>query len=142
MADGTHTHYPLARLLIADDDTVLRMTLGKLFRKAGYDVTLAADGEDALACLHGQTFDLALIDLNMPKMNGIETLKAFKQYAPDMPVIIFTAIEDQYAYEEAISHGVDRYLTKPLRQDDLLSLVREVISTKMDPNPMSDQPGE
>ncbi len=131
MTEHFHSRHPLARLLIADDDTVLRTTLGKLYTKAGYDVVLADDGEEALGYMRDQAFDLALIDLNMPRMNGIETLKALKKCAPGMPVIIFTAMEDRYVYDEAISHGVDRFLTKPLRQDDLLSLVREVINNRM-----------
>lgn len=127
MADRIYNHPPLARLLIADDDAVLRMTLGKLYTRAGYAVALANDGKEALEYLAGQAFDMALIDLNMPGMNGVETLKALKKCAPDLPVVIFTAVEDRQAYDEAVSCGVTRFLTKPLRRENLLDLVREII---------------
>jgi DNA-binding response OmpR family regulator len=115
------------RLLIADDDTVLRNTLGKLYRKAGFEVVLAVDGEEAIEYAQDQTFDLALIDLSMPKKGGIETLKLLKACSPDMPVIILTAFGDWDTYAEALSKGVDQFLSKPIRQDELLSVVREAL---------------
>ena len=134
MADHVHNNRPLARLLIADDDAALRMTIGKLYTKVGYEVVLAGNGEVALDYVRDQAFDVALIDLNMPKTNGIEILKMLKKYAPGMPVIIFTSMADREVYDEVISHGIDRFLTKPLRQSELLSLVRDVINNKTNKN--------
>lgn len=115
------------RLLIADDDDVLRTTLGKIYQKAGYEVVLADNGEQAIQCVQAQPFDLALIDLSMPKKDGLETLKELKQYVPSMPVIILTAFGDWDTYAEALSNGVDQFLSKPIRQDELLSIVQETL---------------
>lgn len=118
------------RLLIADDDTVLRTTLGKIYRKAGYEVVLAADGDEAVRCAQAQAFDLALLDLSMPRKTGIEALKELKQIAPNMPVIILTAIGDWGTYAEALSCGVDQFISKPVRQDDLLLMVKEALEKR------------
>ena len=116
------------RLLIADNDTVLLKTLGRLFSKEGYEVVLSEDGKQALQHARIQPFDLALIDLNMPERNGIATLKELKQHAPKMPVIILTGVGNWDTHSEAIEHHADHFPTKPLRRDQLLSLVKDMLS--------------
>ncbi|MBI4552980.1 MAG: response regulator [Candidatus Latescibacteria bacterium] len=126
-ADPPLTSAP--RLLIADDDAVLRVSLGKIYTKAGYEVVLAADGEEAIQLARTQPFDLALIDLSMPKYNGLEVLKAMKRFAPRMPVIILTAFGAWDTYAEALEAGVYQYVSKPIRQDELLLLARNALES-------------
>jgi CheY-like chemotaxis protein len=82
---------PSVRLLIVDDDDQLRQTLGKRFKKQGMMVTGAASGEEALDKLASQRCDVALIDLHMPGMNGIELLDKLKERQPEVEAIMLTA---------------------------------------------------
>lgn len=117
------------RLLIADDDIALRTSLKKIYTKAGYDVALAADGEEAVQLARTQPFDLAVIDLSMPKLNGVEVLKEIKRFAPRMPVIILTAFGAWDTYADALTAGVYQYVSKPIRQDELLLLAKNALES-------------
>jgi len=107
------------RLLVVDDDETLRLTTSRRFQRAGLTVTAAADAEEALAkCAHNR-FDVALLDLHMPGMNGIELLGKLKECQPELEAIMLTAHGSIETAIQAMKQGAYDYLTKPFQFPEL-----------------------
>jgi DNA-binding response OmpR family regulator len=101
------------RILVIDDELAIRLTVGEILRRAGYDATAVASGEEALELIQLQPFDLALIDLVMPGMDGAELMRCLQEVAPDTVMIVLTARGSMETAIEAIRLGAHDYLTKP-----------------------------
>ncbi len=114
-------------VLIIDDEASLRQTLARILQRAGYEVTTAASGREALDFLAQQSCDLIYLDIRMPDMNGLETLKAIHAQHPDMPVILFTAQPDVNSAVEALRQGAKDYLLKPIRPETLLNRTQAIL---------------
>lgn len=114
--------YEKKRILAVDDDSMnlarTRVILGK-----DYEVLLADSGTAALEMLATESVDLVLLDIEMPKMNGIETFARMKSVAPDVPVIFLTASGLEGDVFSAIRLGAVNYLKKPFRPQELLKRV-------------------
>lgn len=113
---------PAARILVVDDEQAIRRTLAELFAHTGYQATEAASGRAALELMARQRFDLVILDLNMPGMEGTEVLQAARPLAPDTVFIILTGYGTLDSAIIAIRHGAFDYLIKP-------SSVREILHT-------------
>ncbi len=107
------------RLLLVDDDDDLRQDLAQLFRKQGHQVTAAVSGEDALNKAAHTRFDVALLDLHLPGMSGIELLARLKEQQPELEALMLTAHSSIETAVEAMRRGAYDYLTKPFRTSDL-----------------------
>jgi DNA-binding NtrC family response regulator len=107
------------RLLIVDDDETLRHTVASWFRRLGMTVAEAADGEEALAKAGHTVYDVALLDLHMPGMTGIELLGKLKERWPEMEAVMLTAHGSIETAIQAMKHGAYDYLTKPFRLPEL-----------------------
>lgn len=107
------------RLLIVDDDEQLRQTLERRFKRQGFPVTVAADGEEALAKAAQNRWDVALIDLNMPGMNGIEVMGKLKELQPELEALLLTAQGSIETAIQAMKGGAYDYLTKPFHLPEL-----------------------
>ena len=119
-------------ILIADDNEANREILGRLLETRGYDLVLASDGEEALACARSKLPDLVLLDLMMPKMDGFEVchrLKADKNL-PFMPIILVTPRADSKDVVRGLEAGGDEYVTKPIDQAALVARVRSALRIK------------
>ena len=103
------------RLLLVDDEPVNRDLLGRQLARAGYEVTEADGGRSALAMLEAQTFDLVLLDVMMPDMDGVETLTAIRRTCSmsELPVIMATALDGTADMVAALEQGANDYVTKP-----------------------------
>lgn len=112
------------RVLIVDDDRVFRLALGKVLMKAGYAITLAEDGDEAEQKLDEQPFDVMIIDLKMPKKDGLTVLREALHKSPALKVIMITAFGDTEVQAEAVRLGVFAYTNKPIRRDEIITLVR------------------
>jgi len=121
MAGTTHS----IKLLIVDDDDDLRDDLLQLFRKQGHEVTAAVSGEDALAKAAHARFDVALLDLHLPGMSGIDVLVKLKEQQPELEALMLTAHSSIETAVEAMRRGAYDYLTKPFRAADLEIHVRK-----------------
>src|SRR6185503_12636727 len=114
------------RVLVAEDNVVNRKLFAKILETAGHQPVLAEDGEAALAELEKGGFDAALMDINMPKMSGLEATQLFRfahMDAPHLPIIALTAdatVEGRRRCEEA---GMDGVALKPIEADELVRLV-------------------
>jgi DNA-binding NtrC family response regulator len=116
MAATTH---PPIKLLIVDDDDDLREDLAHLFRKQGHEVTTAVSGEDALDKASHARFDVALLDLHLPGMSGIDALAQLKERQPGLEALMLTAHSSIETAVQAMRRGAYDYLTKPFRTADL-----------------------
>jgi len=115
-------------ILIIDDEAALRHTLARILQRAGHDVTTASAGQEALALLAQQPFDLVYLDLRMPDMNGLEALKTIHAGYPELPVILFTAQPDLNSAVEALRQGAADYLLKPLQPQALIDRTQAVLA--------------
>jgi DNA-binding NtrC family response regulator len=107
------------KLLLVDDDDDLRQDLTHLFRRQGHEVTAAASGEDALDKAAHARFDVALLDLHLPGISGIDVLVHLKERQPELEVLMLTAHSSIETAVEAMRRGAYDYLTKPFRTPDL-----------------------
>src|SRR5262245_31567239 len=110
---------PLVRLLIVDDDEDLRTTLAARFERLGLAVTTAASGEEALAKAAGARFDVAVLDVHLPGMGGVELLARLKELWPEAEALMLTAHGSVESAVQAMKQGAYDYLTKPFRLAEL-----------------------
>ncbi|MCA1841449.1 MAG: response regulator transcription factor [Actinomycetota bacterium] len=112
----------MPKVLVVDDDPAIRRVLQTTLELDGYEVSMAADGEEALATVSGSIPDLVILDVMMPRMDGFDVLAKLResQETAKVPVILLTArssAEDQW---EGWQKGVDYYMTKPFDVEELL----------------------
>jgi DNA-binding response OmpR family regulator len=117
-------------ILIIDDEAALRQTLSRILQRAGLQVTSAASGQEGLAYLAQQSFDLVYLDIRMPDMNGMEVLKIIHAGQPELPVVLFTAQPDLSSALEALRQGATDYLLKPLQPQDILERTRAILARR------------
>ena len=113
------------RLLIVDDEAGYLEVLSKRFRKRNLDVTTAGTGVEAIRILRREDFDVAVVDLKMEDMDGIEILKIFRKMDPELAVIILTGHGSEQAAREGVAEGAFDYLTKPCDLNELLEKIKQ-----------------
>ncbi len=114
-------------ILIVDDELVVRDSLVHWFLEEGYDVDSASNASDALAKLAGREFDLAIADIRMPGMDGIELLEKIKSEQLDTSVIVMTGYASVETAIRALKHGAFDYITKPFDPDELSVVARNAL---------------
>ena len=112
------------RLLLVDDEKGFVSVLAKRFRRRNIDVTTAFSGGEAIKALRHLEFDVAVLDLKMEDMDGLEVLKIFKIMAPRLVVIMLTGHGSAEAARQGIELGAFDYLTKPCELDELLDKIK------------------
>ena len=112
------------RLLIAEDEDRLASFLEKGLRANGYATTRVADGMTAAAVASDEDFDLLVLDLGLPGMDGLEVLKDLRRRGKRLPVLILSARDDVADKVAGLELGADDYLSKPFRFEELLARVR------------------
>ena len=110
-------------VLVVDDEEVMRDILGSLLAKEGYRVKLAATGEEGLEVGRGEPVDVAIVDVMLPDMSGIEVLDALKRADPEMVVLMITAFASVETAISAMKMGAFDYITKPFKNDEVLMVV-------------------
>ena len=111
------------RVLVVDDDNALRLTVSSAFAEQNFEVDQARDGEEAVNKVMRTKYDLVLLDVNMPKMSGLEALKHIKAYDNSIIVLMLTAYSNVKDAVDAVRQGAYNYLEKPIKSDDLVALV-------------------
>jgi len=114
-----------ARILVIDDEESIRRTVSMTLEHAGYVVDTAENGKQAIEKTEANFYNLALIDIRLPDMEGTELLTALKETTPKMVKIILTGYPALQNAIAAINKGVDAYLIKPLNTNELLRLIKE-----------------
>ncbi|MCU0232589.1 MAG: response regulator [Thermoanaerobaculales bacterium] len=111
------------RLLLVDDEVGYLEVLGKRLAKRDFQVTTARSGTQAIRCLRDHDFDVAVVDLKMEDMDGIELLKVLKQMLPELQVIMLTGHGSERAARDGLALGAFDYLLKPIDLEILLERV-------------------
>jgi DNA-binding response OmpR family regulator len=115
------------KILVVDDEDALRTVLSDQLQEQGYDVSSAADGGIAIEMLRVEYFDLVLLDLKMPNIDGYEVLHYVKRKHPITKVIILTGFADLKNALDSMGSGADHFLGKPYELSDLLLAIKSVI---------------
>src|ERR671926_693213 len=112
------------RILVAEDETIIRLDLKALLERAGFDVCAEArDGEEAVALARSERPDVAVLDVKMPKLDGIEAARRILDERP-IPIVMLTAYGQDELVQRAAEAGVFGYLVKPFREQDLVPAIR------------------
>jgi two-component system response regulator MprA len=114
-------------VLVVDDDRAVRESLRRSLEFNGYAVSLAGDGAEALASIAGQIPDALVIDVMMPRLDGIETTRALRTAGNDLPILVLTARDSVGDRVEGLDAGADDYLTKPFALEELLARLRAML---------------
>src|SRR3954451_25386600 len=119
------------RILIVDDEEVLRDVLDAVLRREGFEVVMAASGEEALAVLdEDDNIDLVILDIMLPGISGIDTLRALRLWNPSLPVIIITAFSSIDGAIEAVKHGAFHYIPKPFKNEEVILSVNKALEQR------------
>ena len=119
-------------LLITDDDPAFRETLQDVFEPQGYRTFLAGDGEEALSIVRTREVHLVLLDMNMPKLTGLETIRMLKQFKALLPCILMSARLDDLLIEQAHLAKVFSVLAKPVTRTQITHTVRLALKRTYD----------
>ena len=118
------------RILIVDDEEVLRDVLEVVIRREGFDVVLAASGEECLHVLDTEEVDLVILDIMLPGISGLDTLRAIRIANPNLPVIIVTAFSSIDGAIEAMKNGAFHYIPKPFRNEEVVLTVNKALEQR------------
>ena len=125
----------MANILVVDDDPAVQLTVRLLLERAGHSVVVAGDGRKALAAFEAEVFDLLFLDIFMPGMDGIETMRLLLRDRPDIPIIVISgrpimseAMSEPDFLSMAIKLGAIRTLPKPFRPADLQAAVSSCLA--------------
>jgi DNA-binding NtrC family response regulator len=123
------------RLLLVDDEVGYLEVLSKRLGKRNLDVFTANSGQQGIQLLRRNDFDVAVVDLKLTDMDGIDVLKIFKKMDPDLSVIILTGHGSEQAAREGIEKGAFDYLTKPCDLESLLDIIHAACTRCVQPEP-------
>ena len=120
----------MAKLLIVDDEDKIREMIGKYAIHEGHECVLASDGRKALEMFAKEDFDLVVLDVMMPEMDGYETLKKMKEIR-DVPCIFLTALGQEYDRIYGFDIGAEDYVTKPFSLKELMMRIKVILKREM-----------
>ena len=127
------------RILLAEDNPVNQLVATRILEKQGYALEVASNGHEAIEILARQPFDLVLMDVQMPEMDGIETTKAIREKEArsdeHIPIVAMTAHAMKGDKERCLDAGMDDYVAKPIKAEDLLEVIHRFLGD-------SEAPGE
>jgi two-component system, OmpR family, response regulator PhoP len=115
------------RILLVEDEAALRETLAARLKREGFAVDMAADGEDGLFLGREMPFDVAIIDLGLPRLTGIDLIRKLREEGKKFPVLILTARSSWQDKVEGLKVGADDYLVKPFHVEELLARINALV---------------
>jgi DNA-binding NtrC family response regulator len=118
------------RILIVDDEEVLRDVLDVLLRREGFETLTAASGEEALNVLESEDVDLVVLDVMLPGISGIDTLRAMRISNPALPVIVITAFSSIDGAIEAMKYGAFHYIPKPFKNEEVILTINKALEQR------------
>ena len=130
-----------SRLLLVDDDRTFRLSTAALLRQDGHEVSEAADGQRAVELLEVDTFDLILLDLKMPGLDGVSVVEVLRKWGHDTPILMISGFGTVDTAVDALHTGADDFLTKPVEPDVLSARVDALLSRRPAPSSFGEPPG-
>jgi two-component system, OmpR family, KDP operon response regulator KdpE len=127
---------------VVDDEPAIRRALRPPLLELGFQVAEASRGEEALQALRAAAYDAVLLDINMPGIGGIETLRRIRAFAPRLPVLMLTVRDQEEDKVEALDMGADDYVTKPFSMRELVARIRTAVRRVHAPARPEDAPIE
>ena len=127
------------RILIADDDPDICETLSVILKQEGYDTDIARNGEEAIEKSKNRFFNVALLDIKLPDMEGTKLLTALLEDTPKMMKIMVTGYPSLQNAVEALNQGADAYVMKPVKPEKLLALIREKLEEQSQAEKMTEE---
>ncbi|MBU4252935.1 MAG: response regulator [Candidatus Omnitrophica bacterium] len=118
------------KILLVDDNEDLCRNLADILKLKKYEVTVVYDGTRAIEAIKKRGFDVVLMDVKMPGISGIETLKIIKQINPDLSVIFITAFADDIFYKQGLKDGDVEVVQKPMDIDKFLDRINTIVTKK------------
>jgi two-component system, NtrC family, response regulator HydG len=118
------------KVMVVEDDSELRRTISEALEQANFAVEQAVDGLDAIEKIKKGRVDLAMMDVNMPRMNGLDCLKAIKEYDPSIIVIVMTAYSTIEDAVKAIKEGAYNYLAKPIKHQAIVEMAQRALDAQ------------
>ncbi len=115
------------RILLVEDDLRLQEQISERLRQEGYAIDVSGDGQEGLYMATDYPIDLAIIDLGLPELSGIELIKAMREQGKSYPVLILTARSEWQEKVEGLESGADDYLTKPFHIEELLARIQALL---------------
>ncbi|MEM2134845.1 MAG: response regulator [Candidatus Jordarchaeaceae archaeon] len=128
-----------ARILIVDDDESIRKVLTAILQEEGYIVDTARSGREAIEKAENNFYNLALVDIRLPDIEGTKLLSMMKETVPKMAKIIITGYPSLQNAVEAVNRNADRYLLKPLNMEELLKAVRDLLKKQQEERRYSEE---
>jgi len=128
-----------ARILVIDDDVAVRESHEAMLKANGYEVDVAENGKEAIDKSNAKFYNLALVDLRLPDMDGIELLTAIRETVPKTVKIIITGYPSQENAIQAINRGADGYIVKPYTLEDLLRKIKEQLQKQQEAKRYSEE---
>ena len=117
------------KILVVDDDRAVRIMCGFILMRENYNVSYAADGAEALAKIHKEPFDLILLDLNLPFVNGAHVMKLIEKQAAEVPkIILISSMPEEVVAKECREGIAEDYILKPHTSEMLVSKVRKALA--------------
>ncbi|MCQ2010773.1 response regulator [Sporolactobacillus sp. STSJ-5] len=123
--DAVYASKNVNEIMVVDDQPGIRMLLREVFKQTDYQIVTAANGEQALELLKKEDLQLVLLDMKIPKMNGLEILHKIKDLKPEVKVIIMTAYGEITMVQEALRSGAVAHFTKPFDLHELIATVEK-----------------
>jgi len=128
------------KILVIDDEPVVLNSCRKVLEEDGFDVYLVPSADEALKAMKKEVFDLLLVDVKMPKHDGIYLIQKVKEKWPDVPIIVMSGYPTPDTITDGAKMGADAFIAKPFTPDELLETIRQVIQ-KEDNHEKKEGPG-
>jgi len=116
-------------ILICDDEEGIRESL-KLILEKDYDLVFAADGNEALNVIKKNPVDIVIMDIKMPRMDGIETMRKLKNIKPDAKILVTSGYKSVETAQEAVAAGASDYIVKPFERSDITKAIKKLADQK------------
>ena len=128
------------QVLLVDDEPSIRRALGTPLNEMGFATTEAPRGEEAIQLVQSQTFDIVLLDMNMPGIGGMKTLVRLRSIAPRLPILMLTVVDGEEEKIAALECGADDYITKPFSIREVIARMRSAVRRAQAPERNEDAP--
>lgn len=117
----------MAKILVVEDDPMIRKTIEFKLNKSGYETEVAEDGQQGLEMVDDQVYDLLITDVMMPYITGLELVEKVKKKLPNLPILLLSAVGHEDMVLKAFDLGADDYMKKPFSPNELLIRVKKLL---------------